>query len=119
MKDLAQRFADEVEVLVRQEDPNALFAFFTDVVTQAAAKKTVVELLDVDIQVGEQLQQMRSAIGALLDSAQRAGAVRPGVQLDEIMALLTATSHAALRSGWSQDLRNRTLAIVFAGLRPG
>jgi AcrR family transcriptional regulator len=118
MKELASRFAGEVETLAQQEDPAALFAFFSRVVEQASAKRTVVELLDVDIQVGHQLQTMRAAIGALLACAQKGGVVREGVQLDEVMALLTATSHAALRSGWDQDLRERTLAIVFAGLRP-
>jgi AcrR family transcriptional regulator len=118
MKDLAQRFAAEVEVLARQGDPGALMVFFRHVVEQAAARRTVVELLDVDIQVGDQLQLMRDAIGTLLACAQEGGAVNPAVQLDEVMALLTATSHAALHSGWSQDLRDRTLAIVFAGLRP-
>lgn len=118
MKDLAQRFAREVETLARQEDPEALFTFFGDVVAQAAARKTVVELLDVDIQVGGQLQLMRSAVGTLLARARDGGTVRPDVQLDEVMALLTATSHAALHSGWSPDLRDRTLSIVFAGLRP-
>jgi AcrR family transcriptional regulator len=118
MKDLTRRFVSEVETLARQGDPDALYGFFNQVVEQAAAKKTVVELLDVDIQVGDQLDLMRSAIGALLANAQRGGTVRPDVQLDEIMALLTATSHAALHSGWSPDLRGRTLSIVFAGLRP-
>jgi AcrR family transcriptional regulator len=118
MKDLAQRFAAEVEVLARQGDPGALMVFFRNVVEQAAARRTVVELLDVDIQVGDQLRLMRDAIGTLLACAQEGGAVNPAVQLDEVMALLTATSHAALHSGWSQDLRDRTLAIVFAGLRP-
>ncbi|MEV4320436.1 helix-turn-helix domain-containing protein [Actinocrispum sp. NPDC049592] len=118
MKQLALRFAEEVESLARQGDPEAIYTFFANVVAQAAAKRTVVELLDVDIQVGGQLQLMREAIGTLLVNAQRGNTVRPGVQLDEVMALLTATSHAALRGGWSDDLRRRTLAIVFAGLRP-
>jgi AcrR family transcriptional regulator len=118
MKELAARFAAEVETLARQGDPGALFDFFGNVVGQASAKRTVVELLDVDIRVGDQLHQMRQAIGTLLTCAQEGGVVRADVQLDEVMALLTATSHAALHSGWSQDLRERTLAIVFAGLRP-
>jgi AcrR family transcriptional regulator len=120
MKDLVRQLADEVETLARQGDPaTALFTFVTGLVERAAARKTVVELLDVDIQVGRQLQQLRDAIGTLLARAREAGGVRAGVQLDEVMALLTATSHAALHSGWDGDLRRRTLAIVFAGLRPG
>lgn len=34
------------------------------------------------------------------------------------MALLTATAQGALQGGWSADLRDRTLGVIFAGLRP-
>ncbi|ALG12314.1 TetR/AcrR family transcriptional regulator [Kibdelosporangium phytohabitans] len=119
MKELADRLAGEAETLAAEGDPaTALFTFFAGVVEQAAGRKTVVELLDVDIRVDSQLQTMRDAIGALLTRAQQAGAVRAGVRLDEVMALLTATSAGALRAGWDRDLRTRTLDVVFAGLRP-
>jgi hypothetical protein len=95
-----------------------LFTFFESLVERAAGKKTVVELLDVDIQVGRQLDGLRDAVETLLVRAQEAGAVRSAVRLDEVMALLTATSHSALHGGWDSDLRHRTLGIVFAGLRP-
>jgi AcrR family transcriptional regulator len=119
MKDLVLRFTREVETLAGHGDPaTALFTFFTGLVEQAAAKKTVVDLLDVDIRVGRQLEQLRAAIGDLLVRAQQAGTVRMDIQLDEVMALLTATSQGALHAGWDRDLRDRTLSIVFAGLRP-
>jgi AcrR family transcriptional regulator len=119
MKQLAERVAAEAEKLVAEGDPaTALFTFFTGLVEQAAGKRTVAELLDVDIQVDRQLQGLRDAIGTLLIRAREAGTVRAGVRLDEVMALLAATSHAALRAGWDEDLRQRTLSIVFAGLRP-
>jgi hypothetical protein len=35
-----------------------------------------------------------------------------------VLALLAATSDAALRSGWDSGLQRRVLAVVFAGLRP-
>jgi hypothetical protein len=94
-----------------------LFTFFAHLVERAAEKKTVAERLDVDIRVSDQLQLLRDAIGALLDQARAAGTVRPDIRLDEVMALLTATSQGALHAGWDADLRERTLAIVFAGLR--
>jgi AcrR family transcriptional regulator len=117
MKDLMRKLVDEVESLVRQGDPEALFTFFAHLVERAAEKKTVAERLDVDIRVSDQLQLLRDAIGALLDQARAAGTVRPDIRLDEVMALLTATSQGALHAGWDADLRERTLAIVFAGLR--
>jgi hypothetical protein len=107
-----------VEDLVRQGKPDGIYTFFSRLVEQSSAHRTIVDLLEVDLQVGPPLEKMRTGVGDLLACAQRAGTVRAEVQLDEVMALLTATTHAALRSGWSKDLRDRTLAIVFAGLRP-
>nr|WP_042187176.1 TetR/AcrR family transcriptional regulator [Kibdelosporangium sp. MJ126-NF4]CEL17870.1 Transcriptional regulator, TetR family [Kibdelosporangium sp. MJ126-NF4]CTQ90907.1 Transcriptional regulator, TetR family [Kibdelosporangium sp. MJ126-NF4] len=119
MKELTARLALEAETLAAEGDPaTALFTFFTGVVEQSAGRKAVVELLDVDIRVDRQLQSMRAAIGTLVVRAQQAGAVRDDVRVDEVMALLTATSTGALRAGWDSDLRARTLSIVFAGLRP-
>jgi AcrR family transcriptional regulator len=112
LKDLMASLTDEVETLVRQGDPaTSLFTFFAHLVEQAAAKKTVVELLGVA--VSGALGSFEEAIGVLLDQAREAGAVRSDVRLDEVMALLAAASQA----GWNADLRERTLAIVFAGLR--
>jgi AcrR family transcriptional regulator len=118
MKEVAGRLAGYVEALVEQGDPEGLYVFFGHLVEQSSAHRTIVELLEVDLQVGPPLQQMRTAIGNLLAGAQEAGTVRADVQLDEVMALLAAMSHSALHAGWSPDLRDRTLAIVFAGLRP-
>src|SRR4051794_39643153 len=112
MKEVAGRLAADVETLVRQGDPDGLYTFFGNVVEQSSAHRTIVDLLEVDLEVGPPLRLMRTAVGDLLVRGQEAGTVRPGVQLDEVMALLTATSHAALRAGWSKDLRERTLAIV-------
>jgi AcrR family transcriptional regulator len=118
MKEVAARLAGHVESLVEQGDPDGLYQFFGHLVEQSAAHRTIVDLLEVDLQVGPPLQQMRTGVGDLLVRAQEAGTVRTGVQLDEVMALLTAMSHSALHAGWSADLRDRTLGIVFAGLRP-
>ncbi|WNV83302.1 helix-turn-helix domain-containing protein [Umezawaea sp. Da 62-37] len=118
MKELVRELAEEVESLVRQGDPaTSLFTFFAHLVERAASRKTVVELLGIDILVSDQLQLLREAVGILLDQAQAAGVVRAGVRLDEVMALLAATSQGALHSGWDADLRERTLAVVFTGLR--
>ncbi|MCE7001853.1 TetR/AcrR family transcriptional regulator [Kibdelosporangium philippinense] len=119
MKELAARLARDAETLAAEGDPEtAFFTFFTQAVEQAAGRKTVVELLGVDIEVGSQAQLLRAAIGTLLVNAQEVGAVRDDVRLDEVMALFTAAAHGALHAGWSRDLRARTLSIVFAGLRP-
>ena len=78
-----------------------LFAFFTRVVTVAAEKKFVVELLaghGVEVGVAGPVQALSSAVGELLTNAQDAGTVRADVRLDEVLALLTAAGQGALKS---------------------
>ncbi|MCW2880028.1 MAG: putative transcriptional regulator, TetR family [Sphaerisporangium sp.] len=123
IKDLLERLTDEVNALASEGDPaTALFTFFGRMVREAAEKKTVADLLAADmgagIQVAGPVQTLQEAIGTLLTGARHAGAVREDVRLDEVLALLTATCQGALSAGWDPDLRRRTLAIVFDGLRP-
>jgi len=97
-----------------------LFAFFRRVVTAAAEKKFVVELLaghGVDVEVGGVVASFGDAVARLLASAKESGDVRADVQADEVLALLAAAGQGALR--WSPDLRDRTLEVIFAGLRHG
>lgn len=121
VKELLHRLTEEVRTLATEGDPaTALFEFFTRVVTQAAAKKSVVDLLaqhGVEVAVSQPVQSLRDAIEVLLTRAQQAGAVRPDTKIDEVMALLTATSQGALHGGWPPDLRTRTLEVIFTGLR--
>jgi len=104
------------------DDPaSALFDFITLVVDEAASTRTVVEALarqGVDVEIGSAVQALQDTTAALLLQAQQADAVRPDVQVDEVMALLTATSQGALHAAWDPGLRRRTLAIVFTGLKP-
>lgn len=98
-----------------------LFGFFTRVVTAAAEKKVVVELLGhegVAVGVEGPVAALSGTVDGLLAAAREAGAVRADVRVDEVLALLTATAQGALRGGWSADLRERVLARVFAGLVP-
>jgi AcrR family transcriptional regulator len=121
MKELLQRLTDEVGSLDADGDPaTALLDFFTRVVEQAAAKKSVIELLaqaGVDVEAAGPLHALRDGVERLLTRAQEVGAVRGDVQVSEVMALLTSTAQGALHSGWDADLRRRTLAVIFNGLR--
>lgn len=123
MMDLRARLTTEVVELASGDPATALFEFFRRVVEQAAAKRSVVELLaegGTRVGVEEPLRGLADALGVLLSRAQEAEAVRAEVRLDEVLALLTATTQGALHGGWSDDLRKRTLEVVFAGLRvPG
>lgn len=121
MKAELEKVSAAAERLFAQGDPaSAFFEFFEQLVTESARKKTVVDLLirsGVDFQAGTPVGGLRDMVGQLLDRAQEAGAVRADVHLPEVMALLTGTCQAALSAGWGPSLRERTLAIVFAGLR--
>jgi hypothetical protein len=63
------------------------------------------------------VQVLRDGIARLLTRAQQVGAVRADVQVGEVMALLTSTGQGALQGGWDRELRARTLAVIFSGLR--
>lgn len=123
VKDLLARLTDAADALIVGGDPaTGLFMFFEHVVEQAAAQKTVVDLLaeaGVDVEVAGPVHTFGQAVGTLLERATEAGAVREDVELDEVLALLTATGQGALRAGWSPVLQGRVLAIVFDGLRLG
>jgi AcrR family transcriptional regulator len=121
IKEFVLRLTDEAAAMAAEGDPaTGLFQFFTRLVEQAAAKKTVLDLLaevGVDLEVSKPVQTLQHAVASLLAGGQDIGAIRRDVQLDEVMALLIATSQAALRAGWTPGLQQRALAVVFAGLR--
>ncbi len=75
MKDLLQQLTGQVELLAVEGDPaTALFGFFTSTVEQAAAKKTVIDLLaatGTDVQVTAAIQALQHGIGTLLARARR------------------------------------------------
>ncbi|GAA2490704.1 TetR/AcrR family transcriptional regulator [Streptomyces longisporus] len=124
---LVQRFdrlRAQAEALLHATDSGtAFFDFFRLLVADATGK----------IAIGEALQQaggndsgdaarasdgLRRAVGALLQQAQRAGAVRDDAELPEVYALLVATSRASAHGRLEEEVRDRMLAIVFDGLAP-
>ncbi|MEU8243792.1 TetR/AcrR family transcriptional regulator [Actinoplanes missouriensis] len=101
--------------------PDGLFRFLTSLVAQAAGKRSVVELLarsGIDLHLPDVVGNLRDAVAALLSQAQEAGTVSPEVRLPEVMALLVSLCQGALHGGWDEQLRDRTLAVVFKGLEP-
>jgi AcrR family transcriptional regulator len=121
MKARLEKVFAAADQLADSGDPGtAFFEFFAQLVAEAARKKTVVDLLirsGIDFQADKPIGGLQDVVGRMLTRAQEAGAVRADVRLPEVMALLTGTCQAALSAGWDQDLRDRTLAIIFAGLQ--
>lgn len=120
MKELLDRLHREADRLAGDGDPRtALFTFFTDLVAQAAAKRTVVDLLadaGTDVPVDGPVLALSDAIGSMLDRAKRVHAVRDDVTAADVTALLISTAQGALRAGWTPEVQRRVLRIVFDGL---
>lgn len=117
MQGLQEQLTEQVRTLAgNDEDGHGLHEFFVGVVEQAMVRRTVVELL---AQSGrdERHLALRDAVEVLLVLAQHAGTVRRDVRIDDVMALLVAASQGALRAGWDRRLRERTVGIIFDGLR--
>jgi AcrR family transcriptional regulator len=101
----------------------AFFTFFAEIVADAARKKALTDALrgagiDIKARQTDQQARMRAAITDLLHNAQRANAVRHDVDLPEILALLRGASMAAETGDYSGPILDRSLAVLFDGLRP-
>jgi AcrR family transcriptional regulator len=116
------RLRERAEALLDAADPGRAFlGFFSHLVADAAAKIAITEALfdaggDRDGDAARASDELRRAVGALLEQAQQAGAVRGDVELPEVYALLVGTSRAAARAHLDDEARARLLAIVFDGL---
>ncbi len=118
------RLREQAEAALGTEDPGAaFFGFFRQLVADAATKIAIGAALldaggDSDGEAARASNGLRRAVGALLQRAQRAGAVRDDVELPEVYALLVAASRVAAHGGLDDEVRARALAIVFDGLAP-
>jgi AcrR family transcriptional regulator len=113
LKRLLARLAEDAATL---GGADGLHTFFTRLVEQAAARRTVVELVGVSVPAA--VGRLGDAVGELLRQAQAAGTVRTDVRQPEVLALLISVCQGALQGGWDEELRARTLAVIFAGLAP-
>lgn len=117
---VVRQLVHDAEQLRAEGDPaTALFTFFARMVEQAAAKKTVVDLLSaagIDLDVAKPVNLLGQTLASLLVAAQEAGAVHEDVAIPEVTALLIGTCHAALQTGWDDNVRERVLTVIFAGM---
>jgi AcrR family transcriptional regulator len=118
------RLREQAEASLDGTDPGAaFFGFFRHLVADAATKIAIAEALldaggDSDGEAARASNGLRRAVGALLQHAQQAGAVRDDVELPEVYTLLVATSRAAAHPDLDDEVKARALAIVFDGLTP-
>jgi AcrR family transcriptional regulator len=118
------RLRDQADALLGAADPGEAFrGFFGHLVADAAAKIAITDALldaggDRDGVADRASDGLRGAVGALLERARQAGAVRQDAELPEVYALLVAASRAAARARLGEQATARLLAIVFDGLAP-
>jgi len=118
------RLRDQAQALLDAPDPGEAFrGFFGHLVADAAAKIAITDALldaggDHDGAATRASDGLRHAVGALLERARQAGAVRPDAELPEVYALLVAASRATARDRLDEAATARLLAIVFDGLAP-
>ncbi|WP_330182629.1 TetR/AcrR family transcriptional regulator [Nocardia sp. NBC_01503] len=62
-------------------------------------------------------RELQAAIGELLSRAQRAGAVRPDIGIDDLLSILKGFFIAVHMDGMDSARRERTFAVILDGLR--
>jgi len=118
------RLREQAEAELDAADPGEAFrAFFGHLVADAAAKIAITDALleaggDRPAQADRASVGLRQAVGALLERARQAGAVRPEAELPEVYALLVAASRATARDHLDPAATGRLLTIIFDGLAP-
>ncbi len=112
----------DARALADAADPAAaFFGFLAHIVEQGAAKRDLLVAvmgagLAFDMAAAEVKDELREAVGVLLQRAQAVGAVRPDVTAAMVVALVGATCQAAAHSVGAPACD--MLAIVCDGLRP-
>jgi AcrR family transcriptional regulator len=118
---LLDRLITEVDAMVSDsEAATALFEFCTHVMTVSVQNRALFERLaetGTRVHVGDALTRLRPAADMLLERAQKAGAVRDDLRLDELIPLLAAICQGAMTDGWNEQFRHRALTILFDGIR--
>ena len=100
----------------------ALAGFVERLVTEAAAKQDLVAALsgagvDVRTAIAATAADLRTEIGHLLARAQRERAVRPDLEIADLMALLSGVLLALRSPAHDRADPRRTLAVLLDGLR--
>lgn len=117
------RLAQEARDLAGAGEPGVvLFDFLARIVDQSATKNAFAGALtaagvDVGNTVADVGRELWSALEILLTRAQRAGAVRGDVRTGELIALIVGASRAAEYADRDPEVRARTVAVIFDGLR--
>jgi AcrR family transcriptional regulator len=114
---------EEARALLDDPDPGRAFLSFLERLgREGALKRDLVEALadnGIHLQLGEApiVQALIDVLADLLRRAQRAGAVRSDISVDDVMAVLTGAAYAICHSRADDERTRRLLAIMYDGLR--
>ncbi|WP_250007719.1 TetR/AcrR family transcriptional regulator [Actinoplanes sp. M2I2] len=108
--------------LLTTADPGAaLYEFLTAAAAQREQQDVSFLLTadDASAEVVALREQLYATIGALVDRAREAGAIRPDVTTTDVVLLMCAPNHVvSFVKDPPPDLWRRYLALIFDGLRP-
>jgi AcrR family transcriptional regulator len=114
---------EEARALLDEPDPGHAFSSFVKRLgREGALKRDLVEALAYDgihLQLGEApiVRALIDVLAELLCRAQRAGAVRSDIGVDDVVALLTGAAYAIFHSRADDERTRRLLAVMYDGLR--
>jgi AcrR family transcriptional regulator len=114
---------DEARALSDDPDPGRAFSSFVELLArEGALKRDLVEALAHDgirLKLGEApiVRALIDVLAELLRRAQRSGAVRRDIGVNDVMALLTAAAYAICHSRADDEQSRRLLWIMYDGLR--
>jgi AcrR family transcriptional regulator len=110
-----QDLVDDAQARAHADDPgDAFFGFLARVAAEAAAKRDLPDAIAV---AGSLRDALFAALEVLLRRAQRAGAVRSDVKVEDLIVLLRALITGTQDAATDPALRERVFAVVADGLR--
>jgi AcrR family transcriptional regulator len=117
-----RRLSDAAASLAEADSATGLDTFLRQAVALAETKNMLAGLLaasgrDVREATGDAVRDLKAALGLLLRNAQRAGAVRAELRVEDVIALLAGASRAAEVAATGPS-RNRVLTVILDGIRP-
>jgi AcrR family transcriptional regulator len=114
---------EDARALADDPDPGRAFSSFVGrLAREGALKRDLVEAFASDgihLQLGEApiVRALIDALAELLHRAQRAGAVRNDISVDDVVVLLTGAAYAICHSRADDERTRRLLAVMYDGLR--
>ena len=113
----------EARALSEDPDPGSAFSTFVERLgREGARKRDLVEALasdGVQLHLGGApiIRALTDVLADLLHRAQRAGAVRTDISVDDVLVLLTGVAYAICHSHADDERTRQLLAIMYDGLR--